>query len=153
MTEYLGPIGIFVKILVESDNFTPSGVEVAFEKFTQSLQVHEHKPRRGATNESRYIKTTLRDAVEKARLPVYIPVMRNDHGNLESTVYRGLVFKTIEGKNVAIGIQDGEKIAPLSINQLRVCEANGWQYDASNVVGSAATMGGDLAVNLSSKNE
>ena len=80
----------------------------------------------------------------------------NDYGNLESTIYPGLVFKKFtedtpngpEEYHVCIGFQDAANIAPLSINQLRVCQANGWRFDVNNTVGCAKTVTSEYAVKL-----
>jgi hypothetical protein len=141
---------IYVDIIIKQGDYSVQGIESAFIEFCNSLKKHEIKPRVIAkdADETNYVKTTLAEAIQRARLPVHITVQRNKHGNLESTVYPGLIFKEVNGANICVGFQDGEKIAPLSMNQVRICQANGYRFDVTNTVGSAKTVDSELAIKI-----
>ena len=144
---------LYTKIVLKNGKFDVDGLQRAFKEFCASLAVQPVKPKPIATtNNSSYVKTTLAEAIQRAKQPVVIPVKTNEHGNLESTIYPGLVFKEVkdgdETYHVCYGFQDGKNIAPLSINQLRVCQANGWRFDVNNTVGCATTVSSDYAVKL-----
>lgn len=147
MSVYLKALKPFVDLLVEKGDFTVAGVEAAFDAFSKSLSVKEYKPI--VVTDSSSEKTTLKEAAEKAKLPIYLTVEKNSEGNFESTVYRGLVFKEAEGGVwVAFGLQDGKNIVPLTMNAVYACRANGWRYNSNNLVGSAAETKSELRVVL-----
>ena len=140
-------LDIFTGILIKNGDFTVAGVEKAFREFSSKVTVHKYKPPKASNGPRSYIRTTLAEAVENAKLPVLIPVRRNQYGNWESTIYPGLLFNDPEPtKAVAFGMQDGPKIAPLSINQLLICQANGFRYMKNNTVGSAKHTSSELEV-------
>jgi len=137
MSSYEAILNLFVDLVIKSNDFTVDGIEKAFQKFKESLTVHEHKPKNSSAP-SDFVKTTLREAVERAKQPVYIIADYNRFGNLESKDYPGLIFiKNGENQLIAHGIQDGSKIQPLTMNAILCCMANGWLYDRKNTAGSA----------------
>lgn len=144
----------YTKIVIKNDDYTVEGLLEAYKQFCESLAVKTYKPQVAIVNKDAYVKTTLAEAIARAKQPVVIPVQKNKYNNWESTVRPGLIF---EERNVSdgpepkmqyvcVGVQDGDKIAPLSMNQLRVCQANGWRFDAKNTVGCAKTVTTDLAM-------
>lgn len=137
---------IFTEYIVKFGDFSPAGVEISFQKFVDSLKVKE--PAAAMPNPSAYTKTTLEEAIQKAKLPVYVPVFRNKWGHWESTICKGLLFSDEDARNaIAIGDQgDDGSIQPLTMNQLFVCQSNGWFYKKSNTTGSAAACSNTLGV-------
>ena len=85
----------------------------------------------------------LVQAVEPANIPILIQVVGQAEGS-KSVEIRPRVNGIIE----QITFQDGEKIAPLSMNQVRICQANGYRFDVTNTVGCAKTVDSELAVKL-----
>ena len=138
-------LSIYTKILLEANDFTPDGVRAAYKAFCDSLKVHKREPPPKMSNDIGFVQTTLQEAIKKHNRPVYVPYFINEYGNKESTIIKYAVLEERDGQTIVIGVQDGEKISPLSINQLRCCYANGYYFDSSNTVGSASTMGGKLA--------
>lgn len=134
---------LFTDFIVEKGDFTVEGVEAAHQDFINSLEIRKHAAKRVVpdnANSASYVKTTLEEAVAKAKLPIKIPVFKNKFGHWESTVCRGLIFSDTDPQHaIAIGDQgeDG-KIHELSMNQLLVCQSNGWHYSKENTIGSAA---------------
>ena len=148
---------LYTSVVIKKGDYSQAGLESAFNEFCDTLTIpkYEYKPPKQNIDNNHYVKTTLAEAIQRAKLPVMISVEKNKYGNWESTVYPGLIFKEInvctdpkhpKMQYVCIGFQDGEKIAPLSMNQLRICQANGWMFDTSNTVGCAKTVSSDLAV-------
>ena len=149
MTTRIEILELFIKQVVQRGDYSPAGVEMAFDIFCKTVSEHQHKPKERAPNmkQGDFVKTTLKEAAEAARAPIYIPACLNQYGNMESTVCPGLVFKEDgDGRWYAHGIQDGEKIAPLSMNYVLVCAGNGWRYDETNLSGSAVATSSELKI-------
>jgi hypothetical protein len=132
---------LFGKLVVEGGDYTPAGVEKAFLTFCSSLEEKEVK-KTLIPDDGNFVKTTLKDAIECAKTPILIKVKKNAYGNLESEDVPGLLFKEDEGESgkerpYAYGIQDGPHVAPLNMNMLLVCYANGFRYDGKCTVESA----------------
>lgn len=147
MAEYKKLLQPFVNKIIAGGNYTPAGIEAAFVAFQASLETKVHKPMPVDAGRDAFVKTTLQEAVEAAKLPVQIMVEENEHGNMESVVYPGLIFEQdTSGKDiwVAVGIQDGPNIAPLTMNAVLVCRANGFLYSGKNLAGSAASTVSEL---------
>jgi hypothetical protein len=135
----------FINKIQEVGDYTEAGVNNAFEKFKKSLTIHKHVPEPGPKHTAGYINTTIEEAITNAKRPIYIPVKKNEYGNIECAVYPGLLVRDVgENTGVVYGIQDGENIVSLSMNQIRICMANGWRYDGENLVGSAKTTYNEL---------
>tara|TARA_R110001599_G_scaffold129873_1_gene304558 strand:+ start:14589 stop:15128 length:540 start_codon:yes stop_codon:yes gene_type:complete len=173
MSDYKTILGLFVSKI---KTYNTEGVELAFIEFEKSLTEKVHAPKNNHLKGGEYIKTSLAEAAEAAKLPVYITVKKNGYGNMESTVYPGLIFieqsasgDKIEntnsistnnnnnapsgdiGKNngrnwVAHAVQDGKDLRPLDMNVTLVCQANGWRFDKNNLIGSAEKISSDLKV-------
>ena len=140
MASYAEILDGFVNLIVKGNDFSAGGVEIAFAEFCKSLKEIEHKPIPAVNDRSGYVKTTLKEAVEAAKLPVYIVASKNSQGNMEWELYPGLVIKPDPDKPdswIAHGLQDGPSIAPLTMNAVLVCQANGVKYDGKNLSGSA----------------
>lgn len=136
-------IAIFTELIVKNGDFTPDGIEYAFETFCKNIKVQEISP--AAKYAPGFVKSSIDAAIEAAKQPVYIPCKPNKYGNMECTIIPGLLVKQL-GPNdaIAYGVQDGPNIGKLSINQLLACQANGFKYDRNNTVGSAQRCTSDL---------
>ena len=140
-------LNLFVKLVIDGNDFTEAGINKAFEKFDNSLKIHEHKPKINTQFNGDYVKTTLKQTAEAAKQPVFITADKNKYGNIESTIYPGLIFiEESPSKWIAHGLQDGANIAPLTMNVALVCQANGWRYDGNNLTGSAKATTSPLRV-------
>lgn len=151
MSTFAEILDLFVSVVSKGNDFTPEGVEKAFETFKGSLRVHEHKPKAYASAApTEFVKTTLKEAAQAARAPVYIIAKINKYGNMESSDYPGLIFKKdAKDRWVAIGLQgDGPNIEPLTMNSLLVCVSCGWLYDKTNISGSAKLANHELGTTL-----
>ncbi len=147
MSSFSEILNLFVKLITDGNDFTEVGVEKAFKKFVDSLKVHEHKPRINTQYTGDYVKTTLKQTAEAAKQPVYITAEKNKYGNMESTIYPGLIFiEESPNRWIAHGLQDSANIAPLTMNVALVCQANGWRYDGNNLSGSAKATTSPLRV-------
>ena len=153
MSNFEEILDLFVSLVIQGKDFTAQGIEVAFTTFCASLKVHEHKPKvNSSALPGEFVKTTLKEAAEKCRVPVYIIADINKYGNMESVDYPGLIFKKDDQNRwVAIGLQDGPNIAPLTMNALLCAMGNGWRYDKNNVSGSAKAASSDLGVTINTK--
>ena len=151
MSSFAEILDLFVSLVAKANDYTPAGIEKAFEAFRNSLRVHEHKPKAHASAApNEFVKTTLKEAALAARTPVYIIAKPNKYGNMESTDYPGLVFKKDDKDRwVAFGLQgDGPNVEPLTLNALLVCSSAGWLYDKTNLAGSAKLANSELGVTL-----
>ena len=150
MSNYEEILDLFVSLVVASNDYTPQGVEKSFVAFCASLRVHDHKPKGNSNAPSdSFVRTTLKDAAQKCKTPIYIIADINKYGNMESADYPGLIFeKDAEGQWVAVGLQDGPKLAPLTTNSLLVAMSNGWRFDKNRVTGSAKLATCDLGVEM-----
>ena len=159
--QYESILKLFTNILVQKGIYTVDGIRNAYKDFCDSLAVQEYKSKpTPAANNDKYVQTTLAEAIQRAKQPVKIPVKKNEYDNFESTVYQGLIFKEFmhdvadpatgkfETYYVCVGFQDGKNIAPLSMNHLRICQANGWRFDVNNTIGCAKTTTSDLGIKL-----
>lgn len=147
MTEYKKILQPFINKIISGGNYTPEGIEAAFSAFEASLQVKTYKPVPSESEKDIFVKTTLQEAVEAAKLPVEIMVEKNEQGNMESLIYPGLLFKKeTSGEDlwIAYGLQDGANVAPLTMNAVLVCRANGFLYSGENLAGSAAATTSEL---------
>ena len=153
MSNYEEILDLFVSLVVASNDYTPQSVEKSFVAFCASLRVHEHKPKGNSNAPSdSFVRSSLKEAAQKAKLPVYIIADINKYGNMESADYPGLIFeKDANGQWVAVGLQDGPKLAPLTMNALLVCSSNGFRYDRNRVTGSAKLATSELGVDLPTK--
>lgn len=147
-------LSLFTDVVVKNGDFTTAGVEKAFNEFVENITIHKPKPAAASkapagSNNAGYVKTTLQEAVEQAKLPIHIPVFKNRFGYWESTLYKGLLFNDEDPQHaIAFGNQgDDGKIHPLTMNQLFVCQANGYRYLKKNTQGSATMCNNELAVN------
>lgn len=145
MSDYKSILELFVKKITD---FTVEGVEDAFIVFERSLTEKVHAPRHDRLKTTEYIKTSLAEAAEAAKLPVFITTKKNAYGNEESTVYPGLIFVQKGDSWIAHAIQDGKELRPLDMNVALVCQSNGWQFDKNNLIGSATKISSDLKVDL-----
>jgi hypothetical protein len=137
----------FADIIIRGGDYTSNGIELAFTQFCDTVKVKQY----AATPKMSggFVRTTINEAIEAARQPVYIPCKINQHGNLESENFPGMLVKQIgEHDCIVYGIQDGPRVAPLSLNWLLVCQANGLKYDKSNTVGCAETTTSILGMTL-----
>lgn len=75
-------------------------------------------------------------------------VKLNDYGNLEHST--GIVFvEHPQHQYVAIGLQDGSTVRPLTMKQVVICSSNGWYFAVNHCIKSAATLlNSPLAVTL-----
>lgn len=147
MEEYKKLLQPFVNKILSAGNYTPAGIEAAFIAFQASLEVKVFKPPPVNVERETFVKTTLQEAVAAAKLPVEILVEKNAYGNMESLVYPGLLHKQDPVEKdlwIAYGLQDGDKVAPLTMNAVLVCRANGFLYDGKNLAGSAALTSSEL---------
>ncbi len=136
-------ITILTEMIIKNNDFTPDGIEYAFEIFCKNIRVQEVSP--AARYAPGFVKSSIDAAIEAAKQPVYIPYKINSYGNKECTIIPGLLVKEIGPNDViAYGVQDGPNIGKLSINQLLACQANGFKYDKNNTVGSAQRCSSDL---------
>ncbi|MFS8158622.1 MAG: hypothetical protein ACMG6E_00145 [Candidatus Roizmanbacteria bacterium] len=140
MDDLTDVLNIFNGFLTKGDDYTVAGVEAAFQAFCDSLTIHEHKPPPKAANDAIFMHTTLQDAIARYNKPVHITYKINKYGNKETTIIPGAIVDTVDGVVMIVGLQDGAKIAPLGINEIRCCQANGFAFDSKNTVGSAKTM-------------
>ena len=89
-------------------------------------------------------RKTLLFACQARKVCIFNPLDLNK----ECTIIPGLLVKELgPNDSIAYGVQDGPNIAPLSINQLLACQANGFKYDKNNTVGSAKFTTSPLGVN------
>lgn len=146
MAEEVGKIILkFTDFVVNGNDFTVVGIETAFVKFCESIKVQEVK--RVSRYNPGFVKSSIEAAIDAAKHPVVIPYKVNDFGNKECTIIPGLIVKELgPGDAMAIGVQDGPRIAPLSITQLLACRANGFKFDADNTVGSAKFASSELGI-------
>lgn len=140
-------LSTFADIIIRNGDYTPKGIEQAFSQFCDTVKVKQYAPVQKMTGG--FVRTTINEAIEAAKQPVYIPCRLNQYGNLESENFPGMLVKQIgEHDCIVYGIQDGPRIAPLSLNWLLVCQANGLKYDKSNTVGCAETATSILGMTL-----
>jgi hypothetical protein len=147
MEEYKKLLQPFVNQILSGKNYTPAGIEAAFIAFQALLEIKVFKPAPLNVERENFVKTTLQEAVAAAKLPVEILVEKNSYGNMESLVYPGLLFKEDPKEKdlwIAYAMQDGPKEAPLTMNAVLVCCANGFLYDGKNLAGSAALTSSEL---------
>lgn len=143
--EYRKVLDPFVSRLRKAGDYTPAGVEAAFKAFVDSLEVKVYKP--PAVESSGYVKTTLQEAVEASKRSVQISAEKNRFGNMESTVYPGLIFQQDEqdGQWTAVGLQDDNgSVVHLNMNAVLVCRGNGWRFDGRRLAGSATLVSSEL---------
>lgn len=145
----------YTTILIKNGIYTVDGIQAAFKDFCDSLTIQEPKIKPlPNNNNANYIQTTLSEAIQRAKQPVIITVKKNENDDWESTVYPGMIFKEFPNETgddthyVCVGFKDGKNLQPLSMNQLRICQANGWRFDINNTIGCAKTVSTDLAVKL-----
>lgn len=147
MAEYKKLLQPFINKIVAGGNYTPAGIEAAFAAFQASLEIKTYKPEPLDVEKGAFVKTTLQEAVAAAKLPVEILVEKNEYGNMESVIYPGLLFEEDPNEKdlwTAYGMQDGPNIAPLTMNAVLVCRANGFLYSGKNLAGSAALTSSEL---------
>lgn len=137
MSDRKAILALFIEKLLKSKDFSVKGIESAFAAFEKGLSEKKIKPPPPNRGGPEYIPTTLQDAIAASKVPIKVVYFVNKYGNKESEIITNMIFEEDAVGAIAVGLQDGAHIAPLTIREVTACKSNGYRYKGSNTVGSA----------------